>query len=65
MECKRLCLLNKLACEVLEWPDKNLMRELASGFRLVGEAPATGVFSSAAQTGAHQCRMNSWRRASF
>ena len=44
MECKRLCLLNKLACEVLEWPDKNLMRELASGFRLVGEAPATGVF---------------------
>jgi hypothetical protein len=54
MECKRLCLLNKLACEVLEWPDKNLMRELASGFRLVGEAPATGVFSSAAQTGAHQ-----------
>ena len=44
MNCNRLLLLNKLATEVLGWPDKFLFEDLCKGFRLVGEAPATGVF---------------------
>ena len=44
MNCKRLLLLNKLATEVLGWPDKTLFEDLCNGFKLVGEAPATGVF---------------------
>ena len=44
MQNKRLALLQKLADECLEWPDKAIHRELKDGFRLVGEAPATGIF---------------------
>ena len=44
MRGKRILLLKKLAYEVLDWPDKNLIDDLCSGFKLVGQAPATGVF---------------------
>ena len=51
MEGKRLCLLNKIACELLDWPDKNLFSDLCKGFRIVGEAPATGVFRNQPRPG--------------
>ena len=41
---KRPALLEKLATEELDWPDKRLYGELCQGFRITGEAPATGVF---------------------
>jgi len=44
-------LLNKLATEVLDWPDKFLFDDLCNGFRLVGEAPATGVFKTQPKVG--------------
>ena len=51
MNCKRLLLLNKLATEVLGWPDKSLFEDLCNGFKLVGEAPATGVFKMQPKVG--------------
>jgi hypothetical protein len=51
MNCKRVLLLNKLATEVLDWPDKCLFDDLCNGFRLVGEAPATGVFKTQPKVG--------------
>ena len=44
MQNKRLVLLEKLAQVELGWPDKELHKELCSGFRITGEARATGVF---------------------
>ena len=51
MSCKRVLLLNKLATEVLDWPDKFLFDDLCNGFRLVGEAPAIGVFKTQPKVG--------------
>ena len=44
MQNKRLALLQKIACECLDWPDEAIHSDLQVGFRLVGEAPATGIF---------------------
>ena len=41
---KRPALLEKLATVELDWPDKELYGELCQGFRITGEAQATGVF---------------------
>eukprot|EP00435_Cladocopium_sp_Y103_P073695 s366_g44.t1 len=41
---KRPALLQKLATEVLDWPDREICNDLCKGFRIVGEAPATGIF---------------------
>eukprot|EP00435_Cladocopium_sp_Y103_P014126 s1913_g3.t1 len=44
MDNKRLALLQKISDEILGWPDRAVHQELQTGFRLVGEAPATGIF---------------------
>eukprot|EP00435_Cladocopium_sp_Y103_P036742 s2741_g9.t1 len=44
LQNKRPALLQKLATEVLDWPDKEICNDLCKGFRIVGEAPATGIF---------------------
>eukprot|EP00435_Cladocopium_sp_Y103_P047490 s255_g14.t1 len=51
MSNKRLALLNKVADQCLDWPDKRLHQELKDGFRIVGEALATGVFRIQPKTG--------------
>ena len=40
---KRLCLLEKIA-HSLNWPDKEIHRDMREGFRLTGEPPPSGVF---------------------
>eukprot|EP00435_Cladocopium_sp_Y103_P019331 s4141_g4.t1 len=52
MDNKRLALLQKISDEILGWPDKSVHRELRTGFRLVGEAPATGIFRLQPKTAA-------------
>lgn len=49
MKCKRLALLEKIAVEVLDWPDVSLFQELREGFKLTGNIPATGVFKRQAR----------------
>ena len=50
MENKRLALLRKIAEECLDWPEKAIHHDLQVGFRLVGEAPATGIFRTQPKT---------------
>eukprot|EP00435_Cladocopium_sp_Y103_P010138 s2396_g2.t1 len=51
MANKRLALLERVANRCLDWPDKRLHQELKEGFKIVGEAPATGVFRLQPKTG--------------
>ena len=44
LDGKPLLLLEKLANEVLGWPDKSVHQEMRDGFRIVGKVQATGVF---------------------
>eukprot|EP00435_Cladocopium_sp_Y103_P031944 s3086_g8.t1 len=48
---KRLALLERVANRCLDWPDKRLHQEMREGFKIVGEAPATGVFRLQPKTG--------------
>ena len=50
MANKRLALLQKIAEDCLEWPDKAIHKDLRCGFRLVGEEPATGIFRTQPKT---------------
>ena len=42
---KRLLLLKRIA-EELEWPDRDLVGDIAEGFKLVGTPQVTGVFQT-------------------
>eukprot|EP00435_Cladocopium_sp_Y103_P025318 s3302_g6.t1 len=44
LQNKRPAFLQKLATEVFDWPDREICNDLCKGSRIVGEAPASGIF---------------------